>query len=152
MRQTAKSPPPSVKRCQEKPLLGTEPHNALPTGFLTFDRFLAKPPPIRVAGSRYCSVLRMSLIKLNPCIQRTTGRKAGDLLTFTLFRRWRIRRRGSALWPPALHTLPRRFYGPVGGQDATEAIGGQPQAVLARDGCCGEWPEAVDRQRTSAAV
>ncbi len=27
----------------------------------------------------------MSLIKLNPRIQRTTGRKAGDLLTFTPF-------------------------------------------------------------------
>ena len=83
MQGTAKSPLPSVKRCQRQPFLGTEPHNALPTGLLAFDRLLPILPPIPTAGLRHRSSSERS-VESCPGIQLTTGRKAGDLLTLTL--------------------------------------------------------------------
>ena len=72
-----------MKRRRGQPFLGTEPHNALPTGLLAFNRFLPMPPPIRVSVFRHRLVLPNALDESYPGIQLTTARKAGDLLTLT---------------------------------------------------------------------
>ena len=72
-----------MKRRRGQPLLGAEPHNALPAGLLTLNHLPPIPLPIRTPGLRHRLVLRMSLDESYPGIQPTTARKAGDLLTFT---------------------------------------------------------------------
>ena len=72
-----------MKRRRGQPFLGTEPHNALPTGLLAFDRLPPIPLPIRAPGLRHRLVLRMPLDESYPGIQLTTARKAGDSLALT---------------------------------------------------------------------
>ena len=72
-----------MKRRRGQPLLGAEPHNALPAGLLTLNYLSPISLAIRTPGLRHRLVLRMSLDESYPGIQPTTGRKAGDLLTFT---------------------------------------------------------------------
>ena len=72
-----------MKRRRGQPFLGTERHNALPTGLLAVNRFPPMPPPILAPGLRHCLVLRLCLDESYPGIQITTARKAGDSLTLT---------------------------------------------------------------------